>query len=361
MIKPTVLALIAVLSLYAAVDVDSLTQRGRTSLKQARAADSTASLADAEDAVHKALEIAPENFDARKLEVRVLLAQHRFREALDKAKPLNEGTPDDVEAWGLVSDAALGLGDYAEAERSAQWMLNLRSTNIGGLQRGARLRELFGDTQGAREFWQSAMRLALADDEERAWIATQLASLDRRSGQTAQAEGLLVQILKSMPDYQPATAELARVRMDQHKYAEAAAMFQERFKKVPRPDVRFELAGALHMAGREAEAQAEYKQFERDARGAVDAPYNYNRELVLYYTDRASNATEALRVAKIEAGRRQDVETLDAYAWALYTSGDLAESQKQMDKALAVGVRDAAFLAHAESIASKRKGAPRAD
>ncbi len=286
MIKPTVLAVIAVLSLYAAVDVDSLTQRARTSLKQARAADSAASLADAEDAVHKALEIAPENFDARKLEVRVLLAQHRFREALDKAKPLNEGTPDDVEGWGLVSDAAVGLGDYAEAEHSAQWMLNLRSTNIGGLQRGARLRELFGDTQGAREFWQSAMRLALADDEERAWIATQLASLDRRSGQTAQAEGLLVQILKSIPDYQPATTELARVRMDEHKYAEAAAMFQERFRKKWRGPMCGSIwPGALHIrllhARRKRRLNTSY--LERDARAVVDAPYNYNRELVLYY------------------------------------------------------------------------------
>jgi Flp pilus assembly protein TadD len=60
-------------------------------------------------------------------------------------------------------------------------------------------------------------------------------------------------------------------------------------------------------------------------------------------------------VAKIEMARRQDVETLDAYAWALYASGDLAEAQRQMDKALAVGLRDASFFYHAGAIASKRK------
>ena len=139
-------------------------------------------------------------------------------------------------------------------------------------------------------------------------------------------------------------AEMARVRMEQHRYADAAAMLRERYQKVPRPDVQFELARALQLAGQEAEAQTAYKDFERAARAVVDAPYNYNRELVLYYTDRAPNPAEALRVAKIEIARRQDVETLDAYAWALYASGDLAEAQKQMEKALAVGLRDASFF-----------------
>jgi tetratricopeptide (TPR) repeat protein len=356
------LTLFAVLTLSAAqppakpaADLDALNLRARASLKQARATDSAASLADAEDAIHKALQLAPTDFEARKLEVKVLLARHQFREALDRARPLNHGTPDDVEAWGLVSDAALGLGDYSEAEHSAQWMLTLRSTNVGGLERGARLRELFGDNDGAREFWESAMRLTLADAEQRAWLGTHMASLMRRTGRAAQAEGLLRQVLDAMPTYQPALAELARVRMQQHQYADAAAMLHDRYQKVPRPDVQFELARALQLAGRETEAQTAYKEFEKAARAAIDAPDNYNRELILYYTDRAPNPSEALRIAKIEIARRQDVDTLDACAWALAAAGEPAEAQKQMDKALAVGLRDASFFYHAGAIASKLK------
>ena len=354
-VKTVGLALLAVLTAKPAAQVDSLKLRARTSLKQARASDSANSLADAEEAIHQALQLAPDDFEGRKLEVKVLLARRQYREALERARPLNHGTPDDVEAWGLVSDAALGLGDYTEAERSAQWMLNLRSTNVGGLERGARLRELFGDNDGARQFWESALRLNMADEEQRAWLATQLASLNRRTGRADQAETLLRQVLEALPAYQPALAEMARVRMQQHQYASAAAMLRERYQKVSRPDVQFEFARALQMAGRDAEAQTAYQDFERGARAVIDAPCNYNRELVLYYTDRAPRPAEALRVAKIEMARRQDVETLDAYAWALYASGDLAEAQRQMDKALAVGLRDASFFYHAGAIASKRK------
>jgi tetratricopeptide (TPR) repeat protein len=41
-------------------------------------------------------------------------------------------------------------------------------------------------------------------------------------------------------------------------------------------------------------------------------------------------------------------------------SGDLAEAQTQMDRALAVGLRDASFFYHAGAIASQRKDAPAA-
>jgi len=354
MFRQMTMVLAAAGMLYGATaDVDVLRTQARKALKRARAEDSFADLAAAEDAVRQALKIAPDDFETRKMEVETLLARHRFKEALEKAKSLNQETPDDVPGWGLVSDAALALGDYTEAEHSAQWMLNLRSTNVGGLERGARLRELFGDIAGAREFWESALHLQLTDDEERARIATRWASLERRSGRASQAEAQLRQVLGSVPDYQPALAEMARLRMEQHKYADAVEILEQRYKKVQRPGVEFELAGALQLAGREADARRAFQEFEKAAVAVTDEPYNYNHELVLYYCDWAPNASEALRVAKAEAGRRQDVDTLDALAWALYGVGQTAEARKQIDKALAVGLKEAPVFYHAGAIAAK--------
>lgn len=358
------LSLLAATSVFAgelesksAADLDRLNLQAKTSLRQARIDDSAAGLAKAEDEVQQALKLAPADREARKLEVRILLARHRFAEALERARTINRSMPDDLEGWALVSDAALGLGDYTEAEHSAQWMLTLRSTNVGGLERGARLRELFGDNDGAREFWESAMRLSLADTEQRAWLATQMASLIRRTGHAGRSEALLQQVMQAFPGYQPAVAEMARVQMQEHKYDEALALLRERYKTTPRPDVQFELAQALRTAGHESEAQAAYREFERAARAAIYAPYNFNHELVLYYTDRAVNPAEALRIAQIEIARRQDVETLDAYAWALAAAGDTGAAQKQIDRALAVGLRDATFFYHAGVIATKCKDA----
>jgi Flp pilus assembly protein TadD len=62
---------------------------------------------------------------------------------------------------------------------------------------------------------------------------------------------------------------------------------------------------------------------------------------------------KALGVAKQEFESRHDVFTLDAYAWALHVNGQDAEARKQIETALAVGIRDECLVRHAGEIAAK--------
>ena len=62
---------------------------------------------------------------------------------------------------------------------------------------------------------------------------------------------------------------------------------------------------------------------------------------------------KALEIARAEYARRHDVFTLDAYAWALHENGQDGEARKQIETALAIGIRDARMLAHAGEIALK--------
>jgi Tfp pilus assembly protein PilF len=55
------------------------------------------------------------------------------------------------------------------------------------------------------------------------------------------------------------------------------------------------------------------------------------------------------------------VYTLDAYAWALHVNGQDAEARKQIETALAVGVRDAKLFRHAGEIALKTGDVPAAE
>ena len=70
----------------------------------------------------------------------------------------------------------------------------------------------------------------------------------------------------------------------------------------------------------------------------------------MYYADYANRPDKALSVAKREIARRHDVHTLDCYAWALYKNGQYTEARKQMETALAVGIRDAGIFLHAAQI-----------
>ena len=109
-------------------------------------------------------------------------------------------------------------------------------------------------------------------------------------------------------------------------------------------------ARALLLAGRTAEAEQKYADFERVARDQIEQFDNANLELVFYYTGQAHRPSEALRIARLEIERRHDVRTLDAYAWALYVNGQFDEARRQIEKALEVGARDAELYYHAGTI-----------
>jgi tetratricopeptide (TPR) repeat protein len=318
--------------------------------------------AQAEAAVKKSLELAPNNFDTEKIQVSILLAEHEYPAALEIAKALNTKVPDDVMVYGLLTDANVELGNYKDAEDSAQWMLDLRPGNLPALTRAAHLRELFGDTEGAYELMDLAYQSTPpTENGERADILTQMGHLRLASGSTDAAEKLFQQALTSFPGYPFALGNLAQVRIVQKRSAEAVVLLQQRYEAAPRAEHLYDLAEALQFAGRNAEAGKAFAEFESKALAESLRHENSNRELVFYYADHAHSPVKALDVAQLEYGWRHDVDTLDAYAWALHVNGQDVEARKQIETALAVGVRDAKLFRHAGEIALKMGNAPAAE
>jgi tetratricopeptide (TPR) repeat protein len=185
------------------------------------------------------------------------------------------------------------------------------------------------------------------ETEESAWIMTKMARLERLAGRPDTAEQLLQQALKTFPGYYLSLEELAEVRLAQHRYPEAVELLERRNQSFPSIRSRYLAARALERAGRPAEAERTYAEFERAARSQIEQPDNANLELIAYYTEHARQPAEELRIARLEMERRHDVWTLDAYAWALYTNGQPTEARRQIQKALAVGTRDTALYYHA--------------
>lgn len=308
----------------------------------------------AEEAVNKSLELAPNNFETARIRVSILLGEHEFPAALEAAKKLNKRVPDDVMVYGLLTDANVELGNYSDAENSAQWMLNLRPGNRPALIRAAHLRELFGDAEGAYEAAELAFQSTIPSEvEERASLLTQMGHFRLSSGNRDAAEKLFQQALTVLPNYPSALGNLANVRITQRHYTEAVALFQRRYEAVPSPENLYDLAEALQLAGRHTEAQQSFAEFESKALADSGKMQNSNRQLALYYADHAHQTAKALKVAKQEYAWRHDVYTLDAYAWALHVNGQDTEARKQIEAALAVGIRDARILAHAGEIALK--------
>lgn len=308
----------------------------------------------AEEALKNSFSLQPYNMEGRKMQVWMLLGKHEFKKALEKASELNRQMPDDILTYGFLVDANMELGNYEDAEKAAQWMLDMRPGNVPGLTRAAYLREVFGDIDGAAELMSAAYQRTPPNEvEDRAWMLTHLAHLQLMSGKIEDSERLLNEALLLFPGYHYALDGLAKVRMAQEKYSEAADLLRQRYDASPHPENLYALAKALEKAGRTKQSKFGFSEFEKKALAEMQNADNSNRELIFYYSDIAKKPAEALHIAQNEISRRQDVYTLDAYAWALYMNKKYTEAREQIGKALAIGIRDATMCYHAGAIAIK--------
>jgi Flp pilus assembly protein TadD len=307
----------------------------------------------AAEAVKKSLELAPNNFDGEKIRASILLGEHEYAAALALANALNKRMPDDVMIYGLLTDANVELGNYKDAEIAARWMLDLRPGNLPALIRAANLRELFGDAEGAYELAEMAYQSTPpTETADRAALLARMGHLRLASGSSEAAEKLYQQALTNSPGDPVALGNLAQLRIAQKRYAEAVSLLQQRYQASSRVKNLYDLAEALQLAGCDMEAKKAFADFETKA--LADATVkDSNRELVFYYADHAHQPAKALDVARREYAWRHDVYTLDAFAWALHVSGHDVEARKQIETALAVGIRDPKIFGHAGEIVLK--------
>ena len=324
--------------------------------KRARETADPAYYEKAEKAVNKSFSIMPDNFEAKKVHIWILLGRHKFARAREEASDLNKKVPDDMMVYGLLADANAELGNYGEAEEAVQWMLDMRPGNVAGLTRAAYLREIFGDREGALEMLHSAyQRTPPAEIEDRAWVLTHMAHLHVMDGKIEIAEKLLDQALALFPQYHYALAQMAKVRTSQRRYKDAVELLRQRYQAAPHPENLYDLAVVLKKAGSDKEAKRALVEFEKKALVESDSSDNSNRELIFYYADHARRPSKALEIASKEIGRRRDVYTRDALAWALHVNGKHKEAREQIDMVLAVGIRNAKIFYHAGLIALKSK------
>jgi tetratricopeptide (TPR) repeat protein len=309
----------------------------------------------ANDAINQSLQLDPNNLEAQKMRVWVLLGRHEFADARELARTLNKQNADDLLIYGFLTDANAELGRYDEAEQACQWMLDLRPGNIPALTRAAYLRELFGDIEGAVELMNAAYERTLSTEvEDRAWILTQIGHLALIAGRVDDADHVLNAALMLFPEYHYALANLAKVRTAQKRYEDAVTLLRKRYDAAPHPENLFDLAEALARAGRASEAQTAFNDFETRAKAEMTRLDNSNKELIFYYADHAQKPAEALKIGELEIARRQDVYTLAAYAWALHVNARSDEARPYIQRALAVGVRDPELLARADAISGHR-------
>lgn len=306
--------------------------------------------ARAEESLKHSFRVAPDNYEAIKLQAALLANFHRFSEALQTAQRAQAINRRDHEVYDVMVDALVELGDYQRAVDAAQTRVDLRP-DTASYSRISYLRALHGDTKGAIE----AMKLAAesaspANPESIAWCRVHLGDELMNDGKLNEAEREYDHALYSFPNYHLALASKARARYAAGDTDNAIVFYKRAIERVPLPEYIAPLGDLYAKLGRADEAKQQYDQVEFiEKMGA--ASDTYSLQLALFWADHDVRLDEALAVAERERAARNDIYTSDVLAWCLYKKGRFAEAKTAIDEALRLGTRDPRLLYHAGMIA----------
>lgn len=303
---------------------------------------------NAETAVKKALEIDPANADARKLQASLQLTFHRFPEALELGRQLQKDFPNDAFVYGVLTDAHVELGNYAEAIDAAQKMVDLKP-NMSSYARVAHLRSLHGDHEGAIEMFKLAARTANPSDKEaQSWNVVQIGDELLKQGKYAEAEEIFDEALQNFPGYYLATAGKGRARAAQGDFETAIKLLTEANNRVPDTETTILLGDIYTKQGNVEKAKQQYDLVEviEQKIGSSDD----QKRLALLWADHDIRLDEALAIVTREHAARKDIFTADALAWVLYKKGDFQKAKSAINEAMRLKTDDARILYHAGMI-----------
>ena len=318
-------------------------------MQKARETSDFAFNAAANDSINKSLAIETDNYDALKLRAKLELTYHRFAEALQTAHRAQALRNDDHDVWGQITDALVELGDYKAAVEAAQRMIDLRPDS-SAYARVSYLRSLHGDTDGAIEAMNAALKSANPNDPESvAWCHVQLGNELLNAGKRDAAERHFDVALRIFPDHRLAIEAKGRARVAAGDLQAAKLIYEREQARNPSADIAAALGDLYTQIGKTDLARAEYETFEILERENATLERSW-RHMINFWLDHDRNLTEALTLATREYETRKDIFTCDSLAWALFKNGKLQEAKAMIAEALRTGSKDARINDHAKAI-----------
>jgi tetratricopeptide (TPR) repeat protein len=298
----------------------------------------------------RADELAPADADVAIASGNLALSRHDFAAALRWGLAARTAAPARPAAYGVLTDAYVELGRYAEAVDAAQRMVDLRP-DLASYSRVSYLRELHGDLDGAIDAMRRAVDAGAPRTEGAAWSEVQLGNLYLAKGDLASAERAYENALQRVDGYVFALAGQAKVRAARGDLAGAAALDTQAAQRLPVPDFVIALAelherlGDATRADQDAELVSAMEQLLKANGVRIDV------DLALVDADHGLRLPDALAAARAEYAIRPSVTVAMTLAWTEYKNGDLAAASAHAAEALRLGWRDPTAVRRAATIA----------
>lgn len=305
----------------------------------------------AESAYQRAIELTPDCVDAMNGMAWVEGGRHQFDRSIEWANRALAIAPDNADAFGILGDADLELGNYDSATENYQRMMDLRP-DLSSWSRGAHLLWLTGNKVEANTLMEKAIRAGGAFAENTGWCRANLAMMLFHDGAFAAATQVLEPSLRAKSRNLPILLISARLATAAHEPKVAEQYYQLMLEAGPHHDALVGFGDLQAHQGHPLEAEKFYRQVEDLHTAHLTSGAHDHVQMARFYADHDRNLIQALRLAEQHKLTRNVLEA-DTLAWVYYKNGDQPRAIEAIKRALSQCTPDAEIHYHAGMIAAK--------
>jgi tetratricopeptide (TPR) repeat protein len=296
-------------------------------------------------ALARALSVRPHDPTATLGLGNLALIRHQFGHALVVGRQAQRLAPYSARPYGVVGDAQIELGRYAQAFRSFERMISLKP-NLASYARIAYARELKGDTAGALDAMKLALDAAGGQPESTAWVEVELGKLEFGRGNVAPADRHYRAALSIFPGYVYALEQQSRVEVARGRLTQAAALARRASEAIPLPQFVALVGDLLDRQGHHAAAARQRATVAAIDRLLVAGGVSVDLESAVFRADHRVRPSETVALARRARDARPSIYGDDALGWALARAGRCREAVAWSERSLRLGTRDALLWFH---------------
>jgi tetratricopeptide (TPR) repeat protein len=331
-------------------DVKSRLQIATIYLSEARVTANTYYYSAAWHILNGVHTLQPDNFEANVFKSSIAMSLHRFDEAKHLAEKARAANPANAYVYGILVDANVELGNYAEAVIMSDKMQELKPS-LEAYSRASYLREIYGDYPGAIEAMKMAVQAGAPGLESTEWARVTLGDLYVNTGKLAEAANEYTTSLRYRPAFPNAEMGLAKVEKAKKNYPAAIEHTKNAIRIVSEASFVAYLADLYELNGEADKANSTRKDIvslledsEKNQPSDPAIKHNANRELAnayLYAGNKDKALTYALNDLKLRPG---NIDANELAAWIYYLKGDYSNAKIHADKMLATNTSNADIL-----------------
>jgi tetratricopeptide (TPR) repeat protein len=302
--------------------------------------------------LNSVLVIEPNNFDALTFEASIAMSLHQFAQAKTLANKALQINPYNGYVYGVLVDANVELGNYAQAIAMSDKMQSIKPS-LEAYSRASYLREINGDVQGAIEAMKLAVIAGAPGSESGEWARVTLGDLYANNGMLDSAEKQYQTALVYRPNFPTALIGLAKLEKAKTNYSKAITYTEQAIGIVSEASY-VSLLGELHALNGNTQKAKEINTDVIELLQAAEKEQNDTKQIVMKHNANRELANAHIQLQQFDkalqyalndlALRPNNIDANELVAWIYYLNNDAKSAQPYATKMLSTNCKNPTTL-----------------